>query len=212
MTPDQIVSRFNVSRESSAALRIYVELLIKWQKRINLIGPSTVGDIWQRHIADALEISQIIPSDAKTIVDLGSGAGIPGLVFSIAFGEDRDFFMHLVESNGKKAAFLREAIRLTGAKAKVHHKRVEEVAADCGTIGIDAVLARAVAPLGELLNMAEPFIESGATGYFHKGQDVDTELTAATKCWIINATKHIVGADSVSCILEIKEISRVARL
>ena len=151
-------------------------------------------------------------ANAKTMVDLGSGAGIPGLIFSIAFGEERDFFMHLVESNGKKAAFLREAIRLTGAKAKVHHKRVEEVAADSAAIGADAVLARAVAPLEDLLKLAEPFIESGALGYFHKGQDVDTELTAATKCWNINAIRHMVGADSISCILEIREISRVTRL
>lgn len=209
---EEMFSRFNVSRESSANLCIYVELLLKWQKRINLIGPSTIDEVWQRHIEDALVLADIVPNNARVLVDLGSGAGIPGLVYAIAFGHERGFEMHLVESNGKKAAFLREAVRLTGAKAKLHHKRLEEAADDIAALGPDVVLARALAPLENLLELTEPYLAAGAIGLFHKGQDVDTELTAATKYWNIDARKHMIGADSVSCILEIKEISRVARL
>lgn len=212
MLPEELMSRFNVSRESSANLGIYVDLLLKWQKRINLIGPSTVNEIWQRHVADALALSEVVPADTKVMIDLGSGAGIPGLVFAIAFGRARGIEVHLVESNGKKAAFLREAIRATGALAKVHHKRVENVTAEISLIKPDVVLARALAPLDKLLQLAEPIFAAGAIACFHKGQDVDTELTAATKYWNINARKHMMGADSVSCILEIREISRVARL
>ncbi len=208
---DEVVARYDVSRESSNRLQIYVDLLAKWQKRINLIGPSTVPEIWQRHIGDALVLADIVPAGARSVVDLGSGAGIPGLVFAIAFGDERGFDTHLIESNGKKAAFLREAVRLTGAKAKVYNQRVEDVANDIAEIAPDVVLARALAPLSQLLELAEPFLAAGATGYLHKGQDVDTELTEATKYWSIDARKHLIGADSVSCILEIREISRVAR-
>ncbi|MDH3742614.1 MAG: class I SAM-dependent methyltransferase, partial [Hyphomicrobiales bacterium] len=102
--PADMLSRFNVSRESLDNLRLYVDLLLKWQKRINLIGPSTTSEVWQRHIADALMLADIVPVDARVIIDLGSGAGIPGLVFAIAYGQERGFEMHLVESNGKKAA------------------------------------------------------------------------------------------------------------
>ncbi|MDH3742716.1 MAG: class I SAM-dependent methyltransferase, partial [Hyphomicrobiales bacterium] len=154
----------------------------------------------------------IAPADARVIIDLGSGAGIPGLVFAIAYGQERGFEMHLVESNGKKAAFLREALRLTGAAAQVHNKRAEDVAAEIAEIRPDVVLARALAPLENLLRLSEPYLAAGAIGLFHKGQDVDTELTTATKYWSIDARKHMIGADSVSCILEIREISRVARL
>ena len=205
-------SEFNVSRETLDRLTIYRDLLICWQKRINLIGRSTVNEIWQRHIADALALSEVVPAGTKVMIDLGSGAGIPGLAFAIAFGRARGIEMHLVESNGKKVAFLREAIRVTGALAMVHHKRVEDVTAEIPLIKPDVVLARALAPLDKLLQLAEPFFAAGAIACFHKGQDVDTELTAATKYWNINARKHMMGADSVSCILEIREISRVARL
>lgn len=210
--PADMLSRFNVSRESLDNLRIYVDLLLKWQKRINLIGPSTTSVVWQRHIADALMLADIVPANARVMIDLGSGAGIPGLVFAIAYGHERGFEMHLVESNGKKAAFLREAVRLTGVAAHVHNKRAQDLAAEIAAMGPDVVLARALAPLENLLGLAEPYLAAGAIGLFHKGQDVDTELTAATKYWNINARKHMIGADSVSCILEIREISRVARL
>ena len=120
--------------------------------------------------------------------------------------------MHLVESNGKRAAFLREAVRLTGAKAKLHHQRLEEAADDITALGPDVVLARALAPLENLLELAEPYPAALGSSSNKYDQDVDTELTAATKYWKINARKHMIGADSVSCILEVKEISRVARL
>lgn len=209
-SPDEIAARFNVSRESSLQLGAYADLLLKWQKRINLIGPGTVNEVWPRHIADALQLGALIPASAKVIVDLGSGAGIPGLVLAIAYGRARGFSMHLVESNGKKAAFLREAVRITGAPAVVHQCRAETVLSGDDRIPADIVLARALAPLPALLDLTHNCIAVGAVGLFHKGQDVDIELTEATKYWNIAVRKHTSVIDSRSCILEIMEIRRVA--
>ncbi len=211
-SPVEAISRFNVSRESLEKLQQYVDLLVKWQKRINLIGPSTVDQIWLRHIADALQLMALIPKSSKTIVDAGSGAGIPGLVLAMVLGHRPDMEMHLVESNDKKAAFLREAVRVSGAPAIVHNCRIEQLAAGVTPVQADVVLARALAPLPKLLELTETYLSNGAIGLFHKGQDVDSELTQATKYWIINVTKHASVVDSRSWILEIRETRRVACL
>ena len=134
----------NVSRESLDRLHVYTGLLVKWQRRINLIGPSTVSQIWERHIDDALALSALLPKGTESIVDLGSGAGIPGLVLAIAHGDQLGFHVHLVESNGKKASFLREAIRRTNAPASVHNKRIEQACDDIAIANADVVVARAL--------------------------------------------------------------------
>ncbi len=199
------LDRFNVSRESRAGLESYVELLLSWQKRINLIGRSTVDQMWRRHIADALQIIPLLPAGARSMADLGSGAGIPGLVLAIATG----YHVHLFESSGKKASFLREATRKTGASASVHQMRVEDAAKDPDRPRVDIVLARALAPLSRLLDHAQPFLSDGAIGLFHKGQDIDAELTEATKCWKLKFIKHSSMIDSNGVILEVKEALRV---
>jgi 16S rRNA (guanine527-N7)-methyltransferase len=202
---DEVLGRFNVSRESRARLNIYVSVLLYWQKRINLIGPSTIDRLWTRHIADALRLIALLPPATRTLADLGSGAGVPGLVLAIATGHH----VHLYESNGKKAAFLREAARQTSAAATVHQIRIELLASDPARPKVEVVLARAFAPLGRLLSCAAPFLADGAVGLFHKGQDIDAELTDATKCWRLRYIKHSGVIDSNGVILEVKEAMRV---
>ena len=195
----------NVSRESRGKLEIYVDLLLAWQKRINLIGPATVPMLWERHIQDSLQLLPLLPENTKTISELGSGAGIPGLVIAIAAGLE----VHLYESNGKKAAFLREAARRTGVTAHIHVTRLETLRTATNVPKVDCVVARALAPLPLLLDYAEPFLARGAIGLFHKGQDVDAELTEATKCWKMSFIKHASLYDSRGVILQICEATRV---
>jgi 16S rRNA (guanine527-N7)-methyltransferase len=201
----RIFDRFNVSRESRPRIAIYVDLLLTWQKRINLIGPATAAVVWERHILDSLQLLPLLPEGTRTIAELGSGAGIPGLVVAIA----ADLEVHLYESNGKKAAFLREAARQTGTEAHVHMVRLETLRTEQALPTVDCVLARALAPLPLLLAYAEPFLARGAVGLFHKGQDIDAELTEATKYWKLKFTKHASLCDSRGVILEVHEAIRV---
>jgi len=203
--PKEIFDQFDVSRETRTRIETYVDLLLSWQRRINLIGPATAGVIWQRHIADSLQLLPLLPTGTKTIAELGSGAGIPGLVLAIAAGLEA----HLYESNGKKAAFLREAARQTGTRAVVHMVRLETLRNDASLPEVQCVVARALAPLPLLLDYAEPFLSRGAVGLFHKGQDVDAELTEAAKCWKIEYKKHPSRCDPRGVILEIDEALRV---
>lgn len=200
--PEEIAAQFGVSRESLVGLEAYAATLLKWNQRINLIGPATITDLWHRHIADGLQLLPImgkIPG-SQTIVDLGSGGGVPGLVLAIARPE---FKVHLVESNNKKAAFLREAARLAGASVQVHAVRIETFT-KAWTGELNWVTARALAPLNELLELASPLLAK-APALFHKGQDVDAELTAATKCWKMEYKKHASLVDRQSVVLEISK-------
>lgn len=202
---EAVLDRFNVSRESRQRIATYVRLLLTWQQRINLIGPATVDNIWERHICDSLQLLSLLPPGTRSIAELGSGAGIPGLVLAMAAGLDA----HLYESNGKKAAFLREAARQTGTQAKVHNVRLETLGTAEDLPVVQCVVARALAPLPLLLDYAQPFLSRGAVGLFHKGQDVDAELTEATKYWKMQVTKHASHCDPRGVILEIREATRV---
>ena len=178
---------FPVSRETQDRLDQFVETLLRWQDRLNLIANSTIGEIWTRHIADSLQLLPLAPQ-ARTWVDLGSGGGFPGMVVACALAEEAGTRVHLVESNGKKAAFLREAVRATGTPVVVHAIRAEKFGESCAE-PVDAVTARALAPLKTLCDQAFPFISRGAIGLFPKGQDVDAELTEAAKYWRLEAFK-----------------------
>ena len=174
-----------VSRETLARLDRLVATLLTWQQQINLIAPASIRAIWTRHVADSFQLLFLAP-DAKIWLDLGSGGGFPGLVLACALGETPGARVHLVESNGKKAAFLREAIRVIGAPAIVHQARIEQMGTKLKE-SIDVVTARALAPLNELLGLAEAWLKTGAKGTFPKGQDVGAELTEASRYWNIEA-------------------------
>jgi 16S rRNA (guanine527-N7)-methyltransferase len=175
-----------VSRETLARIDAFVELFLRWQRAVQLVAPADLPKLWTRHIADSLQLIELAPA-AKQWADLGSGGGFPGLVIALAFGEREKGFVHLVESDQRKAAFLREAIRLTHAPAKVYAERVESAAKRLSA-EVDVVTARALAPLPRLFELAAPFFAKGIPALFPKGQDVDNELTASTKSWNIQAT------------------------
>ena len=174
-----------VSRETEARLDRYVEVFLRWQSKLNLVAPSTLHELWTRHIADSLQLLALAPQ-ARVWADFGSGGGFPGL--PIALAGEAGTRVHLVESNGKKAAFLREAVRATGAGAVVHQERVEKFGESCAET-VHVVTARALAPLKTLCDQAFPLIRRGAIGLFPKGQDVDAELTVAAKYWRLEASQ-----------------------
>ncbi len=175
-----------VSRETSSRLDQLVDQVLTWQRTTNLIAPSTVHSLWTRHVADSLQLLTLAP-DARIWLDLGSGGGFPGLVIASALADVPETAVHLVESNAKKAAFLRETARKLNLAVQVHHRRIEDfVKSFAGSP--DIVTARALAPLVRLLDYAEIPLNRGAQGLFPKGQDVDAELTEASKYWMLDAT------------------------
>ncbi len=196
-----------VSRETQKRLEAFVALLLTWQRRINLIAPSTIADVWTRHVADSLQLVALAPA-AKVWVDFGSGGGFPGLVVACALADVPGAMVHLVESNGKKAAFLREAVRITGVPAKVHPQRAEIFGETCQET-VHAVTARALAPLKTLCDQAFPLIARGAVGLFPKGQDVDAELTQAAKYWSIEATKVPSKTSTEGCVVLVRGLRRL---
>lgn len=193
-----------VSRETEDRLSLLVQELRRWQRVKNLVGPATLDHVWTRHIADSLQLLDLAPI-AATWADLGSGAGFPGLVLAIAARERFPAAaVHLVESNGRKCAFLRHAARLTGAPAVVHEGRIEDEAARLP--GVDAVTARALAPLAQLLAWSQPLLMTGAVGLFPKGREVQAELTEAAKSWTYAADLLPSRTDSDGRIVRIRSL------
>jgi len=195
-----------VSRETEARLDRYVDLLRKWQTKTNLVAPSTLPALWTRHISDSLQLLTITPA-AKTWVDLGSGGGFPGVVLACALAEAPGALVHLVERNAKKAAFLREALRVTNSPGQIHLADIEDNV-DRITGSVDCVTARAVAPLHQLIGFAEPLMRRGAKALFLKGQDVEAELTEATKYWNIKPHLHPSRTGGQGWIVELDHVER----
>jgi 16S rRNA (guanine527-N7)-methyltransferase len=193
----------NVSRETKEKLELLESELRRWQAIKNLVGPATLDRIWDRHIVDSLQLLDLAP-EAKTWVDLGSGAGFPGLVLAIA-GAERGLKVHLVESNSRKCAFLRHIARLTGVSATIHAARLETVIP--GFVGkADVVSARALASLTLLLDWTEPMLKAGTIGLFPKGRDAEIELTEARKKWTVAVDILPSLTDSEARILRITSI------
>ena len=203
-TPEQVFLRFNVSRESQVRLQLYAELLARWQGKTNLIGEASLKSLWERHVADALQLHAYIGGGEQTIIDLGSGAGIPGLVLALAYP---DYRVILVESNGKKAAFLREVARQARISVKVLQERIESIESEPYRLLTPIVTARALAPLTRLLDLSHPMLDCGR-GLFHKGQDAGRELIEAAKSWSIQYIRHPSVVDPGGTILEILEVRR----
>jgi 16S rRNA (guanine527-N7)-methyltransferase len=195
-----------VSRETEARLDRYVDLLLEWQAKTNLVAPSTLPHLWTRHISDSLQLLTLAPS-AKVWADLGSGGGFPGVVLACALAETPGAIVHLVERNAKKAAFLREALRVTISPGMVHLADIgDTVDRISGTV--DCVTARAVAPLHQLIGFAEPLVRRGAKALFLKGQDVEAELTEATKDWNIRPNLHSSRTGGEGWIVELDHIEQ----
>ena len=201
LTPEEFRARTGVSRETLDRLAIYSDLLAKWNRSINLVSRGSLADIWRRHMLDSAQLLPLAPQRGGTWLDLGSGAGFPGLVLAI-MGAGK---VHLIESDARKAAFLREVIRATGPSAIVHNARIEATA----PFPADVITARALAPLPDLLALAAPFATKATVMLFPKGRDVERELTESAKSWTI-AAEHIRSlTDPASIILKVREVSRV---
>jgi 16S rRNA (guanine527-N7)-methyltransferase len=194
-----------VSRETLARLDRMVEVLLPVAAHTNLIARSTLPQLWTRHIADSLQLLSLAP-DAKCWIDLGSGAGFPGLVIACAITDRSGASVHLVESTRKKAAFLREAAQQIQVPATVHAVRIEDFGKNTD-IKADVVTARALAPLDELMRLAHPLLTSGALGLFLKGQDVEGELTEASKSWNIEASLVPSKTSPASRIVVVKALT-----
>jgi 16S rRNA (guanine527-N7)-methyltransferase len=195
-----------VSRETEERLDRYVGLLGEWQAKTNLVAPSTLPHLWTRHISDSLQLPALAPS-ARIWVDLGSGGGFPGVVLACALAETLGAVVHLIERNAKKAAFLREALRVTGAPGIVHLGDIGDIV-DRITGPVDCVTARALAPLHQLIGFAEPLMRRGAKALFLKGQDVEAELTEATKYWKIEPHLHSSRTGGQGWIVELDQVER----
>jgi 16S rRNA (guanine527-N7)-methyltransferase len=189
-----------VSRETLARLEGYAALLRKWQRAINLVGPRTLPDLWRRHIWDSAQLHPLIPPQARVLVDLGSGAGFPGLVLAILGVPE----VHLIESDQRKCAFLREVSRETGTPVTIHAERIEAVA----PFSADVVTARALAPLDRLLDLAAPFLTAGGVCLFPKGQDVEKELTSATRMATMRCESWPSRSDPGGTLLRIERLGR----
>lgn len=178
--PADFAAAFTVPRETVEKLEIYAGLLQKWQSAVNLVAPSTVDDVWHRHFTDCAQLVNHAPN-AEIWVDLGSGAGFPGLVIAIILANHENHIVHVIESNSRKCAFLSEVARKTGAHVKIHEGRIEDFARG-GRIGVaDVVTSRALAPLKLLLQLAGGFWAERTLGLFLKGRDARQEIDEALR-------------------------------
>jgi len=205
MTPESFQNATGVSRETLARLERYADLLIRWTKAVNLVSRDTLHDLWRRHMLDSAQLLPLLPEVAedrrRVVLDLGSGAGFPGMVLSVLGAGD----VHLVESNQRKVMFLREVAREVGSDAHIHGLRVDQLP----RFPVDAVTARAFAPLDKLLNAAAAFLDPAeavnshapARGVFLKGRRVEEELTAAHKAWQMKVKKVPSRTDPSGTIL-----------
>ena len=196
---------FKVPRETIHRLDRYATLLAHWQKSTNLIAPSTLPRLWSRHFADSAQIRDLAP-EARLWLDLGSGAGFPGLVVAILQTGQPDFRMHLVDSNKKKCAFLAEVARETKAPVDIHAMRIEEFGESAHSLKPDVVSARALAPLPRLFELAHPFFAPATRGLFLKGREAEAEIEAAKMTWEFTAALHPSLTSADSHIVEVRAL------
>jgi len=201
------LSALDVSRETMGRLETFIALFQKWAKAINLVAPSTLAEAWKRHVVDSMQIYSLHPGP-RTWVDLGSGGGFPGIVTGILLADKGDGWVHLVESNNKKAAFLRTAILETGARASVHATRIEDAPAEIQCC--DAISARALADLDLLIQFGLPWAEQNTSLRFflHKGRDYQREVDKALGRWRFDLVKHASIVEPDSVVLELSNLSR----
>lgn len=205
--PEDFARAFSVSRETLERLQTYAALLKQWQKTINLVAPSTLPDIWHRHFADSAQLLALAPPEAERWLDLGSGAGFPGLVLAILLKERGQGRMTLIESDTRKAAFLAEVARRVGVTVDIRGTRIEKSATQDKLGPVDVVTARALAPLPRLLDLSAPFFSGPTIGLFLKGREAEAEVEAAKKLWDFKSELHPSLTDSGGRIVVIRALN-----
>jgi 16S rRNA (guanine527-N7)-methyltransferase len=203
LDPQGFAALSGVSRETLARLEAYAELLVRWSMRINLVGANTLDDLWRRHFLDSAQLLAHVPAGTQSLIDLGSGAGFPGMVLAISGVPG----VELIEADARKCAFLREAARLAAAPVTIRNARIETVPAHV----VDVVTGRGCAPLDRLLGLAQPFIGPDTLCLFPKGERANQELTAAQQAWTMDATFHDSCTDRRGVILCLRRVSRRER-
>jgi 16S rRNA (guanine527-N7)-methyltransferase len=189
-----------VSRETLERLCVYLALLRRWQPAINLVGPASLADPWRRHFLDCGQLAAHVPGTAKSCIDVGSGAGFPGMVLALLGVPG----VHLIESDRRKAQFLREVARATAVPVAVHAERIERLRPWLA----DVVAARAVAPLPRLLELVERFLSADSVCLFLKGRSVDDELTSARISWHMVAEKLPSLSQPTGVVLQLQGVCR----
>ncbi len=202
MTRAQFCAETALPAALQGDLETYVNLLEKWQQRINLVSKTTLADVWRRHVLDSLQIYPLIPDGARSVLDLGSGAGFPGIIialFSKTYGGPE---VHLIEADSRKTAFLTEVNRATSAATHIHTRRIESVR----NLKSDVITARALAPLPKLLELATPFGKADSTYVFLKGEKAQGELTEAAKDWTMDVVETASITHPGGTILTLKGV------
>jgi 16S rRNA (guanine527-N7)-methyltransferase len=199
--PDEFATLSGVSRETLARLKTYAGMLDDWNSRHNLVSRSSLSDVWRRHFWDSAQLVPMLPTSARSVIDLGSGAGFPGLVLAAIRPGLR---VVLIEATAKKCRFLKAVAERLGLPVEIRNQRVE----DCAAESFDVITARACAPLPELLAYAQRFWGSKTKAFLHKGQNLAVELTEGGKSWSITAEQHPSRSDPSGIILEIRELQR----
>jgi 16S rRNA (guanine527-N7)-methyltransferase len=194
------MAQTGVSRETLDRFVAYADLLTKWQERINLVGRSTLDDLWRRHFLDSAQVHSLLPPGTQTVLDLGSGAGFPGLVLAL-MGIPH---VHLAESDNRKCAFLREAARVCGVTVTVHARRIETIP----PFEADVITARALAPVDMLLGYAAPFMAVKTHCLFLKGQNAQAELDVAARQWQFRVSRIPSCTDPDATLLDLQEVCR----
>jgi 16S rRNA (guanine527-N7)-methyltransferase len=202
MTPEGFQKHLNLPEALLEDLKTYVSMLEKWQKQINLVSTATLADVWCRHVLDSAQLYQLIPAGTKKVIDIGSGAGFPGLVLALFFKHYGGPEVHLVESDGRKCSFLMAVNRQTNAGATIHSNRVEEMLDLKG----DVITARALAPLRKLIKISQIFDDGDSTYIFLKGAKAQAEVTDAEKEWTMKITETTSQTLSTSTILTLKGV------
>ncbi|MCF6215202.1 MAG: 16S rRNA (guanine(527)-N(7))-methyltransferase RsmG [Emcibacter sp.] len=206
ITPERFTEKIfaqktGVSRETMANIHIYASLLTKWQKKINLVSQSTMPDLWLRHFYDSFQLKARLAglnAEKTKILDIGSGAGFPGLLLSmLGLGE-----FHMVESNNKKCAFMRQVIRETNCNAVIHNERIENIR----PFHVDYIISRACAPLNKLLDLARNFIHDDTVCLFLKGQTAEEEIADARRCWAFEVEKFTSISQDRAMLLKVSHI------
>lgn len=201
LTPEEFAELTGVSRETLARLKLYAALLEDWGARHNLVSRASMPDLWRRHFWDSAQLVPLIPEAARSLVDLGSGAGFPGLVIAEILRE-RGVQTVLYEATGKKCRFLEAVGQRLGVAVEIRCAHIEAAKPE----PFDVVVARALAPMPQLLGYAARFWGPGTIGLFLKGKNADAELTGAAESWNMKLTKHLSRSDASGQILLVREL------